>query len=135
MRTAVLLAPLVTLGLLTSCDLITCEKPPQPRCTSGTVLRQTCMAGTLIQLHNSQEGQTIQLDLDGTGVKTYDHVVSTYTDLGALTQPGATLYFTLKSGGRGPELQCLAADAPAGMKRYTLNNLSAVACPEAAAND
>jgi hypothetical protein len=132
MKTSLLLAPLAALGLLTtSCDdLITCEKPPQPRCTAGTVLRQTCMAGTLIQLHNSQEGQTIRFDFDGTGVKTYDHVVSTYTELGSLTQPGTKLYFSLRKGGNGPELQCLANDAPAGLPKYTLSNIASGSCDD-----
>ncbi|RAK63807.1 hypothetical protein DLM85_19855 [Hymenobacter edaphi] len=128
-------APLAALSLLTSsCNLITCIEPVEPTCppvcVSGTVLRQTCMAGTLIQLHNSQEGQTIQFDFDGTGVKTYQHVVSTYTELGALTQQGTKLYFNLTRGGTGPELQCLANDAPSGMTKYTLSNVSATACAE-----
>ncbi|GAB3831138.1 hypothetical protein GCM10028821_20330 [Hymenobacter jeollabukensis] len=90
------------------------------------------MAGTLVQLDNSQEGQTIQFDFDGNGVKTYQHVVSTYTELGTLAQPGTRLYFTLSRGGTAPELQCLANDAPSGMTKYTLSNVSATTCAEKA---
>ncbi|MCC3157971.1 hypothetical protein LJ737_12035 [Hymenobacter sp. 15J16-1T3B] len=133
MKTNLLLAPLAALTLLTAgCDMTstTCEKPPQPACTSGTVLRETCMAGTLIQLDNSREGQTIQFDFDGTGVKTYHHVISTYTELDALTQPGTKLHFSLTRGGTGPELQCLAYDAPSGIPKYTLSNISTIACDD-----
>lgn len=130
MKAALLLAPLAALALLSSCDLITCDKPAQPSCTSGTVLRQTCMAGTLIQLDNSSEGQTITYDFDGQGAKTYHHVVSTYTELGTLAQPGTKLSFSLTRGGTSPEMQCLAADAPTGLKKYTLSNLSSGSCDD-----
>ncbi|GAB2956668.1 hypothetical protein GCM10027048_23520 [Hymenobacter coalescens] len=130
MKTSLLLAPLAALVLLSSCERDNCE--PKPECTAGTVLGHTCMAGTLIQLHGAQAGgQTIQYDADGTGPKTYHHVISTYTDLGKLGETGTTLYFTYRAGrGAAPELQCLAFDAPANMKPYTLTNLSATACTD-----
>lgn len=131
MKTALLLAPLAALGLLSSCELITCAEPPQPACNAdvaGKVLRQTCMAGTLVQLTNSQGGQTVQLDLDGTGLKTYQHVVSTYTELGPFAAPGTQIYFNLVKGGRKPDVQCLANDAPADMPVYTLCNVTVTAC-------
>ncbi|KAA9325355.1 hypothetical protein F0P96_20355 [Hymenobacter busanensis] len=131
MKTSLLLASLATTAALaTSCDMTTCEKPPQPACTTGTVLGHTCMAGTLVQLRGANVGgQTIQYDADGTGLKTYQNVIATYTDLGTLSERGTTLHFTYRAGGTKPEVNCLAADAPADMKPYTLCNISAAACP------
>lgn len=131
MKTALFLAPLAALALLSGCELVTCEKPPQPACnahTAGTVLGRTCMAGLLVQLTNSPGGQTVTLNLDGTGPKTYDHVVSTYSELGPFAAAGTKIYFNLVAGGRKPDFQCLAADAPADMPAYTLCNVSVVAC-------
>ncbi|TLM88907.1 hypothetical protein [Hymenobacter jeollabukensis] len=59
------LGTLVVLALLAaSCNLlgvdsIICGKPPQIACVTGTVLGETCPAGTIIQLHHSVGGETI----------------------------------------------------------------------------
>lgn len=131
MKTALLLAPLAALSLLVSgChnddDDHGCD--PQPRCVSGTLLRHTCMAGSLIQLDNSQEGQTIQFDFDGSGVKTYHHVISTRYEPINLVPRGGRLYFTLTKGGQDPRAACLAYDAPSNIQVYTVSNVSAAPC-------
>ncbi|RTQ50931.1 hypothetical protein EJV47_09975 [Hymenobacter gummosus] len=131
MKTYWLLAPL---ALLSSCDLVTCEKPPQPTCnadTAGIVLGKTCMAGTLVQLTNSTAGQTVRLNLDGAGLKTYEHVVSTHTELGPFAAAGTNIYFNLVQGGRRPAVQCEAYDAPADMPLYTLCNVTPTPCERA----
>lgn len=116
----------------TSCDCACNDDSgcaPKPRCVSGTVLRRTCVAGTLIQLQDAKGGQTVQFDFDGTGVKTYHHVISTYTDLGSLSAPGSRVSFTYEKGGPMPDLaQCQAFDAPPGLERCELSNLSAQGC-------
>jgi hypothetical protein len=130
MKRNLLFLPLAALALLSSCELLEdghgCT--PRPSCTAGTVLGHTCMAGTLIQLHGAKGGQTIQYDADGTGPKTYHHVISTYTSLGTFDEPGTTLYFGYQAGGARPDVQCLANDAPATMQPYTLSNLSGTPC-------
>lgn len=133
MKTFLLLAPLAALTLLSSCcceDEPGCE--PKPRCVTGTVLANTCAAGTLIQLQGNRGGETIQFDFDGNGVKTYHHVIATYSQLDRLSSPGTQLSFTYQKGGPLPELQCQAFDAPHGLERTTLSNISATPCDEQA---
>ncbi|WP_400192279.1 hypothetical protein [Hymenobacter sp. B81] len=128
-----LFAPLAALALLTAgCNHRKCDEPMP--CVAGTVLAQTCMAGTLIQLHGAQGGQTVVLDRDGSGPREYHHVISTYTELGELSQPGQTLHFTFQRGGRNPDLRCLANDAPSDLPLHTLRNVSANSCTDGAAN-
>jgi hypothetical protein len=113
-----------------------CDPTPDG-CVSGTLLANTCGAGTLIQLDGSG-GTTIWYDVDGKGKKKYKHVIAAASySLNASIAPGQTIYFTIGEeanyGGPGPTVCCFVNDAPEQeVKHYTLLNVSTVSCNEEA---
>ena len=112
--------------------LLGCKKDctPQPTCYSGTVVANTCMLGTLIDVDPAYRIGARAVSVYGNRLLGNNVVsVANSGDLKSLRNVGQRLHFTYTSAQTNPGMTCLAADGTTTpVPIVTLSNVSTVSC-------